>query len=326
MIMKKLAPQLVTILLVGSVSAQTLLKPLPPWIATIHVVNESGEAVVGADVEVSYYIAPPPGRSEAGESIRGLTDTNGTFTASHKDTGSIDLGFRITKPGFYPTIGRHDLFMRGQYDDKKVADNRNATPTMVLRKIGRPISMYAKREETKIQKEDEPVGFDLTAGDWISPFGNGKNTDLVFTVHRKIINDRGYDAVVTLTFPNKGDGIAVAPSEPDIGSELRTPRTAAESGYEAGREWHYGSGAGPESVFGYFIRVRTLLDENGNVRSALYGKIRGDLRFYAGTKVPRAGMGFDYYLNPTPNDRNVEFDPKQNLFKDLKPGEEINQP
>ena len=29
-------------------------------------------------------------------------------------------------------------------------------------------------------------------------------------------------------------------------------------------------------------------------------------------------MQFKYYLNPTINDRNVEFDPKQNLMKNLK--------
>jgi len=37
-------------------------------------------------------------------------------------------------------------------------------------------------------------------------------------------------------------------------------------------------------------------------------------------------MGFDYYLNPTPNDRNVEFDPKRNLMKNLKPLEEVTEP
>jgi hypothetical protein len=88
----------------------------------------------------------------------------------------------------------------------------------------------------------------------------------------------------------------------------------------------YSSSEWPEPVFGYFIRVRTQLDEQGNVKSALYGKIPGNFRFYAGTKAPRAGMGFDYYLNPTPNDRNVEFDPKQNLLKGIKSFERVREP
>jgi len=79
-------------------------------------------------------------------------------------------------------------------------------------------------------------------------------------------------------------------------------------------------------VFGYFIRVRTELDQDSNVKSALYGKIAGNFRFYAGTIAPTSGMGFDYYLNPTPNDSNVEFDPKKNLVRDLKPLEGVSGP
>jgi hypothetical protein len=186
--------------------------------------------------------------------------------------------------------------------------------------------MYVKRVETKIQKENEPVGFDLTSGDWVAPYGTGKITDLLFTVRRKINSDKDYSAELKLTFPNKGDGIAVAPPEPETGSEFKTPRTAAESGYDAERVWHYSSSSGPQVVPGYFLRVRTERDQNGNIKSALYGKIPGDFRFYAGTKAPRAGMGFNYYLNPTPNDRNLEFDLKHNLLQGLEFDEQIREP
>ncbi len=56
------------------------------------------------------------------------------------------------------------------------------------------------------------------------------------------------------------------------------------------------------------------MDERGNIVSAHYGKIYGDF------------MQFSYYLNPTPNDRNVEFDPKQNLLKNLKSDEGVSAP
>ena len=82
----------------------------------------------------------------------------------------------------------------------------------------------------------------------------------------------------------------------------------------------------PKAVFGYSIRVRTVLDENGNVKSSLYGKINGDIRFYVGTKVPRSGIGFTYCLNPTPNDRNIEFDPKHNLLGGLQSFELVREP
>jgi len=186
--------------------------------------------------------------------------------------------------------------------------------------------MYAKRVETKVAKENESVGFDLVAGDWVAPYGTGLNSDLFFAVHRAIKNEREYEANVRMTFPNKGDGIVIAPPESDGGSELKTPRTAAQIGYEAERIWRYGKSGNTESNVGYFFRVRTVLDEKGNIQSAQYGKIRGDLRFYAGTKAPHAGIGFDYYLNAIPNDRNVEFDPQQNLIKNLKSTERVDAP
>jgi len=35
---------------------------------------------------------------------------------------------------------------------------------------------------------------------------------------------------------------------------------------------------------------------------------------------------FAYYLNPTPIDRNIEFDPKQNLLQGLQSFEQVRQP
>jgi hypothetical protein len=62
-----------------------------PWTATIKVVDENGQPFVGAEVEVSYYVKPPPGENEAGGSVNGLTDTNGIVRLSHTATGSVGL-------------------------------------------------------------------------------------------------------------------------------------------------------------------------------------------------------------------------------------------
>ena len=50
------------------------------------------------------------------------------------------------------------------------------------------------------------------------------------------------------------------------------------------------------------LPICTKLDEHGNIISAQYGKIYGDF------------LSFTYYLNPTSNDRSIEFDPDKNLF------------
>jgi hypothetical protein len=59
---------------------------------------------------------------------------------------------------------------------------------------------------------------------------------------------------------------------------------------------------------GYYCRVRSEILPNGET-NCLYGKIYGDF------------PAMTYYLNPTPNDRNVEFDPKRNLMKYFGRGE-----
>jgi hypothetical protein len=105
------------------------------------------------------------------------------------------------------------------------------------------------------------------------------------------------------------------------------PHSATKEGYQSALTWSYHNFTETsEPASGYFFRVRTVLDSNGNVQSALYGKIQGDVKFYVGTKAPRAGIGFQYYLNPTPNSRNVEFDPKQNLLGGLKSFERVTAP
>jgi len=280
------------------------------WTATLKITDDDGKPVTNAKATVYYMLT---------NSIVGLTDTNGVFVASHRDQ-SVDLAFQIEKSGYYMT--RVDYHLGFYYKP----DKWNPIEPIVLRKIGTPIPMYAKKQEMRFPKLDEPVGFDLMAGDWVTPYGKGFHTDMLFKAHRKIISDREFTADLTVTFPNTGDGVVIAPQEPVVGSEFKTPRTVTRNGYKPELDLHYSNSERPKSVFGYFIRVRTVLDDGGNIKSALYGKIRGDLRFYAGTIAPTAGMGFDYYLNPKPNDRNVEFDPKQNLLKGLKPIEQVTEP
>ena len=169
-------------------------------------------------------------------------------------------------------------------------------------------------------------------GDWVAPSGRGEIADLHFTLsvtdlgQRKI--DRGpmFDAVFSVTFTNDGDGIQEFFSHPRTGSALRSPRFAPEIGYsnvlvktayEHEAESHYAK----REDENYFFRVRSKRDQHGVVTNALYGKILGFLSFDREKNV-----SFTYYLNPTPNDRNMEFDPNQNLFTNLSQDEKVNDP
>ena len=171
-------------------------------------------------------------------------------------------------------------------------------------------------------EKDKGVGYDLEIGDWITPYGKGLKSDIIFMSHfdKRAAND--WDYKLTVSFPNVGDGIQLFTiSDLEKTSALRSPHEAPESGYEPqwikkqsqrpGESHQYGI----DKNLNFFFRVRTVLDENGKVNSASYGKIYGDF------------MNFQYFFNPAANLRNVEFYPTQNLFRGLNPSEEeVNQP
>jgi hypothetical protein len=305
MIMKKLTYLILMVVTVGSVNAQLRLTP-HEWRATLKVVDDTGQPVADAKTWVSFYTAPSD-EPKSSDLITGLTDTNGVFVTEHNDR-SVFLGFHAEKAGYYPMSIEYNL---GYSEDVGGAE-WNLTQTLVLARVLHPIPMYAKRIDKNPPVLNRPVGYDLMAGDWVAPYGKGVNTDIIFTKVAYRNSGIDYDYKVTVDFPKVGDGIQEF-TVPDIekGSGLRSPHEAPANGYQSQliKERYAHPGQSPKSNYdenaNYFFRVRTLLDSNGNVKSALYGKIYGDF------------MEFAYYLNPTPNDRNVEFDPKQDLLGGL---------
>lgn len=269
------------------------------WNVTLKVVDDNGQPVQGARVSVGYHVTPPPGQiiedyRDSSDKIEGQTDANGEFTASHSDA-SWSLGIDVQKAGCYPSHINYNLFIPGQFDAQTVAKNRNPTLTLVLKKILHPIPMYAKRIIGMPPIFGRPLGYDFIVGDWVAPYGKGTNAYIFFTA-RKIANDTEF----VVTFPNPDDGIQEyhVPYPLTQGSALRSPHEAPKGGYES--ELTRTSKDYNEDRC-YFFRVRTA-----SGTGILYGKIYGD------------PMNFCYYLNPTPNSRNIEFDPKENLIKKFR--------
>lgn len=128
---------------------------------------------------------------------------------------------------------------------------------------------------------------------------------------------------ITVTFPNPKEGIREVKDEFKHYSELTMPHLAPENGYltELKREEDNSSPRKTSDRVGYFLRTRVKLDEKGEIVSAHYAKLVTDFDF-----DPRGRITFSYLFNPTSNDRNLEFDPKKNLFKNLEIGEEIQKP
>jgi hypothetical protein len=283
------------------------------WKITLKVIDEQGNPLSAAKAGIGFYTNSQPA------SIDGVTDSNGLFSAS-QDVGPSGagylFGFSAEKDGFYTT--RSGLNLDAKYDPAKW----NPTITLVLKKVGKPIGMYAKRVQQGPPVFNEPVGYDLMLGDWVAPNGKGISTDIIFTgkLDRKAKND--FDYKLTVSFPKADDGIQefIVP-EAEKGSGLRLPHEAPTSGYQTEvvktMSHHPGQGAKDDMNDpnrNYFFRVRTVKDHEGHIVSAHYGKIYGDF------------MQFSYYLNPTPNNRNIEFDPKQNLLGGLDALEQVTAP
>lgn len=293
------------------------LSPLAPeWKATIKVVDETAQPLSGATVTIGYYVPPPAGESIAVARKTGQTDTEGVFSASERSR-SYDLTFKAQKEGYYPSSQIYELGHPSQYN----ASRWSPKLTLTLKKIGQPIPMYAKRVNTHVPVMNKPLGFDLMAGDWVAPNGRGKDTDILFTASMNERAKDDFDYKLVVSFPNPGDGIQpFLVSEVEKASALRSPQIAAEEGYK--NEWIKTQSHRPgqpstlplDEKLNFFFRVRTLLDEKGNVKRTQYGKIYGDF------------MNFRYYLNPNQNSRNIEFDPKQNLLKGSRGSQIVEAP
>jgi hypothetical protein len=194
----------------------------------------------------------------------------------------------------------------------------------VLRKIKNPRELYIGNLQGKrlgkpitIPGKGREYGYDLIAQDWVAPHGLGTRKDFVFKLNGKTTGKREYDYILTLSFSNDGDGIQEYTAHPIHGSRLRLPHEAPQGGYErklvqrqASTFERFIAYDFPEDQ-NYFFRIRTKKDEKGNIESALYGKIYGNIMFSPSKK---ATIDFLYYLNPDTNDRNLESDYKKNLF------------
>ena len=292
------------------------------WRATLTVVDENQQPVAGAQVWVAYD-DPKEGQPidpliKNDWAVGGLTDTNGIFMAAHFDRAVL-LGFHAQKAGYYPYFAQYNL----GFNTESTSARWNPSATLVLKRVIKPVPMYAKSVNLGMPVFDKPAGFDLKAGDWVAPYGKGSGADIVFTAHleQRTGNDSDYKLVVS--FPNPGDGIQefLTPILPSgEGSLLRSHHSAPMDGYQA--EWIQTSVRKPgQPAVGnrdrnrnFFLRVQTTLDEAGHIKSAMYGKIYGDF------------LQFSYFLNPTANDRNVEFDPAHNLMINLESFEQVRAP
>ena len=219
----------------------------------------------------------------------------------------------------------------------------DVTERIMVRPVGNPVPMYALHYSSRIPKEGEEIGYDFLKADWVAPYGIGETVDVLI----KIVTldpTRRAGGEFSWRFPRPGDGMVRTDlPEEFANSQFKMRREAPGHGYIS--DWRQisdlrgvdlmravsGGRAGqlvrviPEgpllSRTPFFIRIRSVINETGEVKEAIYGKIvsypgtsaNGVWFTYANNRE-RATVSFTYYINPD-GTRNTEFDPERNLFE-----------
>lgn len=306
--------------------------------AKMRVVDDTGLPVQGANVAIEF-VAP---RQDQSITHRGVTEGDGIFSAQGRSLLEVYMEAKKS--------GRYEARVYG------LSPKKDNDQSIVLPRIMNPAPLYAIRANPKVPAQNEWLGYDFEAADWVMPHGKGKVSDIRFKFRNEFkgyqddiknlaeeiaFSKRAYaarkeewteekfnltagkwDAELEISFPGEKEGLFEERRFLAY-SQLKLPHKAPEEGYVP--TWRYVSkNYSPSTArdnVGFFLRTRVKLDQNGNVVSANYAKIVGDI-YCAHTGV----LVFSYYFNPVPNDRNLEFDPKKNLFPAKFPGANVNDP
>jgi hypothetical protein len=278
------------------------------------VKDDFGRPVQNVDVTMSTFHHWVPGEG-FGKDIRsrykGKTDETGKAVLSGSSlTGEFTYG-AFADSGYYYN-GR----LTYRFEKKGLGrwEPWNPTIEIIYKPVLNPIPYIGGAGRKRIPEREKAIGFDLFLNDWVEPYGKGKRGDMIFTLEEKIpFTEAGkpHDYRLKINFSNKGDGIQSCYVPVNRG-EMEMPRYAPKDGYESNIELK--RGCDKNGYFGrrddqnYFIRIRTVLDKDGKIQSALYGKIIGNIKF------DRTNFfEMDYGLNPNVLDVNMEFDVKKNL-------------
>lgn len=308
----------IIILLISLLSSQLSCAQMPNISVSVRVQDKMGEPIEGAKVRVSF-------RGVQGGSVEhGYSDESGLVAL--KGRSNLEVLVTVAKDGYYQ--GEIKSMVHRRIEGTKEYETFDPEFEMILREIRNPIAMKAiENHSINIPRANESFGYDLIVLDWVSPYGEGRISDILIEVdgYFKTFNDK--DSALQITFPKEGDGVVKFDRE--IYSELQSPYIAPEDGYMSEFSLHkmrkYGSRnyeiqqideTEEATDVVYVFRIRTEKDKNGKVKKAYYGKIYSKIHFYGA--VDGALIKFDgIYTNSILNDRNLEYGIGQNLIKGL---------
>jgi hypothetical protein len=246
------------------------------------VIDQNGDPI--ADASVDYGTID---KFDAdGSNYRGKTDTNGYFSVSGIQGAVLTVG--VSKTGYYNIHGKSDgAFAYGVGPDstRKEPPTKDRPAVFVLQKMGvtEPLVRVSSRQ-INIPATGQPTSIDLTTG----RTGRG-NVQLESWIGDS--SQRRFDWWYRLSVP--GGGL--------IERQGQFEFEAPVEGYQASIETSMAASADKWSSDvnkSYFARL-------ADGRYA-----RFSINFYPGK---RNFVVLESYVNPTPGDRNLEFDPKKEI-------------
>ena len=265
------------------------------------------------------------------------SSSRGYYSPGVNVNRTMGWSLAAAKSGYYPLKIGNDtsLYMPGCQVITARLDRIISPIPLYVRELrflpSKDTPWWIKRQNNNPVAFDENgfcFSYDFLKSDWLPPWGKGCVADISFQYNKTVIGHEQikYSSVVrtneyckcelTIQVMGEENGlVAITPSE-NAGIKIRM---APEDGYDIkshvclkGRvsRKKYECNYRPNAY--YAFRVRTDTDEHGRIKRAFYGKIYGDFSLM-GTENEITGVRFLYYLNPTPNDRNLEWDMKNNL-------------
>ena len=287
----------------------------------VHVADEFGAPISNALVQVGTLESNGDrfARSPRYKTLERRSDAHGDARFTYASV-SGRIRCMATAEGCYPEEDDKQRFASSYSDFTKVVLSEHSKDfSFTLRRKKNPIPMYASSTplDFKLPFQKGFWGFDLKAHDWIAPYGKGKVADFSIEYAEEGMADGLFSCTGAVVFAgldgayvmkkNKSKAFwSVHEADTNAVYAQRFPfyYFPAEDGSK--RECRHDTINEDEYLV---MRTRVETDASGNVKSANYSKIYGPFLVGRGLRFRES------CFNPTPNDPNIEFDVRRNLFK-----------
>ncbi|WFB36360.1 hypothetical protein P3T73_01095 [Kiritimatiellota bacterium B12222] len=288
----------------------------------IQVVDEDGKNIENAEISITFHHTSAQRQKTGSRFHTKELVISGGKSAEITSEGLKFTIINVNSEGYWNASKYYDWDEKDRIDGKTDGSPNGHYKkefTIVLRKKENPRPMFVHKSKYHATRTfNTPMGYDFEVGDLVEPFGTGKTTDLIFTLHQDKKEGKAYSHRLEMTFPQPEDGLIIINKEPGSESKLLLGAIAPENGYipelnytkgVEKRGWKFWVFQRPSkedlgNVEGYWFRTRTEQNpENGEIK-ARYGKINGPITFL----VDELGGAFyfTYYFSPNQS-RSLEW-------------------